>query len=318
MTRKVDSRFVWIDGRIVPADEAKVSFFSHAVHYGTGVFEGIRCYETEDGPAVFRLPEHLQRLRRSARAYFMEYPWSDEQLTSVTSDLIRRHGLKSCYIRPVVLTGEGAMGVRPRDCEVNVYIAVWSWGAYLGPEALARGVRTCIVSRRKYHPTALDPTVKAIGHYLNSVVAAREAFDRGYDEGLLLNQEGRVAEGPGENLFIVRDEVVWTNPPEESLLLGVTRDTILRLAGFLGLETRIAPITPDDLLGADEAFFTGSAAEVTPVVSVDDVTIGEGGRGPITERLQTSYLDTVHGRVPEFRDWLTQVEVTDAAGEARG
>jgi branched-chain amino acid aminotransferase len=305
MPRKVDSKFVWIDGRVVPADEAKVSFFAHAVHYGTGVFEGLRCYDGELGPSIFRLPEHLERLRRSARGYFMDYRFSDEELTAATKDLIQRHGFRDCYIRPVVLTGEGYMGVRPRECEVNVYIAVWSWGSYLGPDAPTKGIRAKIVEHRKYMPAAMDPTIKAVGHYLNSVLATKEAEAGGYHEGILLNVQGRVAEGAGENVFIVKNGTVITNAAGESLLPGITRDSVLQICGQLGIRTRIAPITTQDLLGADEAFLTGSAAEVTPIAEIDDQPIGMGGRGALTQRIQESYLAAVRGRLDGFQHWLT-------------
>jgi len=309
MPRKVDSKFVWIDGEVVDADRAHVSFFSHCVHYGTAVFEGIRCYDGENGPAVFRLGEHWTRLRRSAAGYFMEYSWTAEQLTDAAKDLIRQHDFRECYIRPVVLTGEGKMGVRPVDCETNVYISVWSWGEYLGAGALENGISAKIVDRRKYCPTALDPTVKASGHYLNSVIATKEAAAGGYDEGILLNPEGRIAEGSGENIFIVNDGALRTNPPEESLLLGITRDSVMQIGAHLGFDVSVAPITIEDLMGADEAFFTGTAAEVTPIAKVDDQAIGSGGRGPITERIQSTYLAAVRGNGgPEFEKWLTSID----------
>ena len=307
MSRKVDSRFVWMNGTVVPAEEAKVSFFAHVLHYGTGVFEGIRCYDGEKGPAVFRLPEHLERLRRSAHGYFMEYPYSDADLTRVTCDLIKMHGFSECYIRPLVMMGEGRMGLKPRECEVDVGVTVWSWGRYLGEDALEMGVRTVISERLKYDPRALDPTMKAVGHYLNSVKASKEAEALGFDEAILLNHEGRVAEGPGENIFIVKGQTVKTNPPEESLLLGVTRDSLMQIAKSKGYEVVVAPIEVDELLSADEVFFTGTAAEVTPVASIGDQTIGEGRRGPITEELQAAYLNAVKGRLPGFESWLTPV-----------
>lgn len=308
MPRKVDSKFVWIDGEVVDADRAHVSFFAHCVHYGTAVFEGIRCYDGENGPAIFRLPEHWQRLRRSARAYFMEYDWTDEQLTDATTALIRQHDFQECYIRPVVLTGEGKMGVRPVDCETNVYIGVWSWGEYLGKGALENGISAKIVKQMKYSPKALDPTVKASGHYLNSVMATKEAAAGGYDEGILLNPDGRIAEGSGENIFIVKDGALTTNPPEESLLLGITRDSVMQICRNLGYEVTIAPITVEDLTGADEAFFTGTAAEVTPIAKVNDQPIGAGGRGQITEKIQSTYLSAVRGKAgPQYESWLTPV-----------
>jgi len=307
MPRRVDSKFVWADGRVVPADEAKVSFFAHALHYGTAVFEGVRCYKTDRGPAIFRLKEHLERLRRSARAYFMEYAFTDEQLTEACKDLIRRHGFEECYIRPLVLTGEGFMGVRPRECEINVMISVWSWGAYLGPEAIDKGVRAKIVEQRKFMPSALDPTVKASGHYLNSVLATKEAASQGYAEGILLNVHGRVAEGAGENVVVVKNGNLHTNPASESLLPGITRESVLEIAEHFGIKSRIAPLTVNDLLEADEAFFCGTACEVTPIAEVDDRPIGSGARGPVTRRLQESYLAAVHGKLPGFERWNTPI-----------
>lgn len=307
MPRMVDSKYVWCDGEVVPAEEAKVSFFAHVLHYGTGVFEGIRCYGGDLGPAVFRLPCHLERLRRSAKAYFMEYTHTDEALTEGIRDLIQRHELDDCYIRPLVITGEGAMGVRPRHCEINVFIAVWSWGEYLGEGALENGIRAHIVDTRKYSELALDPTVKASGHYLNSVKATKEAASEGFDEGILLNRHGRIAEGSGENIFLVKDGTVITNPPEEALLLGITRDSVLKIAEHLGYGTRVEPFSLEDLLGADEAFMTGTAAEVTPIREVDGETIHADGRGPITERIQDVYLSSVRGKVEAFRHWLTPV-----------
>ena len=309
MPRKVDSQFVWIDGEVVTADEAHVPFFAHCVHYGTAVFEGIRCYDTDSGPSIFRLPEHWQRLRRSANGYFMDYSWTDDQLTEATTDLIRRHGFRECYIRPLVITGEGKMGVRPVDCETNVYIAVWSWGEYLGPGAVQNGISAKIVERTKYSPDALDPTIKASGHYLNSVVATKEASAGGYDEGILLNEAGRIAEGSGENIFIVTDGRLRTNPPEESLLLGVTRDSVQQIAANLGIECELAPIEVEELMRADEAFFTGTAAEVTPIAKVNGRPIGAGGRGPGTKKIQDTYMDAVRGRAGSaYEHWLTRVD----------
>ena len=308
MPRKVDSQFVWSDGVIIPAQEAKVSFFAHALHYGTSVFEGIRCYDGARGRAVFRLKEHLERLRRSARAYFMNYAWTDEQLTVGILDLIRRHPSRECYIRPVVLTGEGRMGVRPRDCDINVLMTVWTWGTYLGPEALEKGIRATIVQQRKFSPKALDPTVKAAGHYLNSVLATKEAEAGGFDEAILLNRHGRIAEGSGENIFLVKDGTLITNPQEESLLLGVTRDSILQIADNLDIPTIIRPFTPDDLFAADEAFMTGTAAEVTPLAQVASQPL-RGPERPVTRKLQGIYLDAVHARAGrQYLSWLTLVD----------
>ena len=308
MARQVDSQYVWIDGRFVTADEAKVSFFAHAVHYGTAVFEGIRCYDGENGPAVFRLPKHLARLRSSALAYELDYRWTDEELTEAICDLIRRHEFRECYIRPVVMLGEGRLAVHPENNEVDTYIAVWSWGRYLGEHALTKGVRTAIVQdTRKYPATALDPTVKAVCHYLNSVRATREAHRRGYDEGIMLNMDGRIAEGPGENIFLLKDGTLITNPTDECILEGVTRETVIEIAEAAGIPTEIRPMSVEELLGADEAFFSGTAAEVTPIAEVDDRKIGDGGRGPLTTRIQEDYLSAVKGTLAGSRKWLTPV-----------
>ena len=307
MPRKVDSQTVWLDGKFVSADDAQLSFFAHSVHYGTAVFEGIRAYETDDGPAVFRLPEHLERFRRSAQHYFIEYDWTDAQLTEATLELIRRHGFSSCYIRPLAYLGEGKMGVMPRDNDVGVGIAVWSWGTYLGEDALTKGVRAKVVEGvRKFPPICLDPSVKATGHYLNSVRATKEAHDAGYDEGIMLNLDGRIAEGPGENIFLIKDGTLLTNPGEEGILHGVTRDSVIQLAKAAGVSTEIRPLELIHLMTADEAFFTGTAAEVTPIASVNDRAIGSGSRGPVTERIQADYLAAVAGRLPGFEKWLTK------------
>ena len=308
MTRKVDSKYVWIDGKVVDADDAKVSFFGHSVHYGTGVFEGIRCYEAEQGPAVFRLPEHLTRLRASALSYDIEYSWTDQELTEAIVDLIRTHGFRECYIRPLVLLGEGRLAVMPSENVVNTYIAVWSWGRYLGEGALTNGVRTVVVKTRKYPVAALNPAVKAVGHYTNSVRATKEAHARGYDEGIVLNCEGRIAEGPGENIFLVKDGRILTNPVEECILNGITRETVLELAAARGIEADVRPIELEELFAADEAFFSGTAAEVTPIAEVDDRKIGAGGRGPLTQALQEDYLAAVRGRLTGRESWLTVVK----------
>ena len=313
----VDCKYVWMNGAVVRAEQAKVSFFSHALHYGTGVFEGIRCYDSALGPAIFRLPEHLQRLRRSAAHYYMSYRYTDEELTAAVIDLIRRHNFSECYIRPLVMLGEGSLGIRPRACPTDVILAVWPWGSYLGEGAAERGVRAKIVDTRKYSARSLDPSVKAVGHYLNSVHASQEAASAGYDEAILLNDEGRIAEGAGENLFIVKKGVLITNPPHESLLLGVTRETVIELAARHGIPTKILPITVQDLHEAEEVFFTGTAAEVTPVVEVDKFTIGDGTRGMNTKILQRAYFRTVRAHYPDLRHWITMIDAK-IEGEGEG
>ena len=293
---------IWRNGSLVPWEQAQVHILTHALHYGTGVFEGIRAYETDRGTAVFRLTDHLDRLRRSAALYEMDVGYSAGELAGAVHQTIAANGVGSCYIRPIVFRGYGPMGLYPGDNPVDIAIAVWPWGAYLGEEALEQGVRCKISSYRRIGPNTLPPAAKASGQYINSVLAKLEASRCGYDEAILLNEQGSVADGSGENVFCVRDGVLYTPPTTASCLPGITRDSVIRMARTLGLEVREVELVRTDLYFADEVFLCGTAAEVTPVASVDDHSTG--GRGPVTKQIQDAFFATVEGRDARFADML--------------
>ncbi len=293
---------IWRNGTFVPWEQAQVHILTHALHYGTGVFEGIRAYETDRGTAVFRLSDHLERLRRSAALYEMDLGYSTAELTAAVHDTIAQNSIGSCYIRPIVFRGYGPMGLYPGDNPVDVAIAVWPWGAYLGEEALEHGVRCKVSSFRRIGPNTLPPAAKATGQYINSVLAKLEASRCGYDEAILLNEHGSVADGSGENVFCVRDGVLYTPPTTASCLPGITRDSVIRMARTLGIEVREVDLVRTDLYFADEVFLCGTAAEVTPVASVDDHETG--GRGPVTKQIQDVFFATVAGRDQRFGDML--------------
>jgi len=296
---------IWMNGELVPWAEAKVHVLTHALHYGSGVFEGIRCYATPDGPAVFRLTEHMQRLERSAKMLRMDMPYSVEQLVDATKVLIAANKLDACYIRPVVMRGYGVMGLDPLPAPVQTFIAVWPWDSYLGEESLVHGVDAGISSWRQRGNNAIPPQIKATGNYLNSSFARMEANDHGYAEAILLNEAGNVCEGTGENIFVVRDELIVTPPVSDGLLEGITRDTVIALAQDLDYDVIEASLVRTDLYTADEIFFCGTAAEVVPIRSVDHRTIGEPG--PITKAIQAAYLDVVRGGDSEYDYWLERV-----------
>jgi branched-chain amino acid aminotransferase len=301
------SEWVWMNGRVVRWQEATLHVSSHGLHYGSGVFEGIRCYDTADGPALFRLDAHLDRLYASADFYGMTISYSQDELAEAICEVIDRNGFKGCYVRPIAYYGSSSLGVHPRYCPIEVAILVWPWAAYLGDEGLERGVRVKVSSITKFHSRMMPTTAKASGGYINSMLAVRDALDAGYDEALLLDERGNVAEGSGENLFIVRGGGLLTNDEHSSILLGVTRDAVIRLACDLGYRVEVGVIRLDDLYAADEAFFTGTAAEVTPIRELNDRPIGKGGRGPVTEEIQRRFFDAVLGRDPRYRDWLHPV-----------
>jgi branched-chain amino acid aminotransferase len=300
---KVDK--IWMNGALVDWDSAQVHVLTHALHYGSGVFEGIRCYETPDGPAVFRLTEHMERLERSAKMMRMDLPYTVEQLVDATLALIAANGLKSCYIRPLVYRGYGVMGLDPVPCPVEAMIAVWPWDTYLGEDALKNGVDAGVSSWRQRANNAVPPQIKATGSYMNSSFARMEANDHGYAEAILLNEAGLVCEGTGENIFVVRDEIIVTPPVSDGLLEGITRDTVIAIAQDLGLDIIEASLTRADLYIADEVFFTGSAAEIVPVRSIDHRTIGTPG--PITLAIQEAYFNVVRGLNAEYDYWLERV-----------
>ncbi len=297
---------IWLDGEWVDWREAKVHVLTHTLHYGMGVFEGTRAYETNDGTAIFRLQDHTDRLFRSAHILNMKIPYDKEVLNQVQREAVAKNNLKSAYLRPMCFYGSEGMGIRADSLKVHVMVAAWEWGKYLGEDGIEKGIRIRTSSYTRNHVNSVMCKAKANGNYMNSILALQEAISCGYDEAMLLDHEGFVAEGSGENIFLVRNGKLIT-PDLTSALEGITRDTIFQLADECNLEVVEKRITRDEVYVADEAFFTGTAAEVTPIREVDDRTIGDGGRGPITERLQTLYFDAVQGRSPEHSDWLTKV-----------
>jgi len=301
------SDFIWMNGEYVPWQDAQVHVLTHALHYGTSVFEGVRCYDTEIGPAIFRHQGHIDRLFRSAEAYFMEIPYSREEIRTATLELIARNGLRSCYIRPIAYRGYGSMGLFPLTIDVDLTIAVWEWGLYLGEDGKRDGVRAKISSWRRISPETLIPYAKAGGQYLNSILAKVEAHKAGYDEALLLDHVGNVCEGTGENIFVVRDGVISTPPMTSSILEGISRDSIIKIAADMGHEVVVREIAADELAIADEVFLTGTAAEMVPVREIDDRPVGTGKPGPITKALLAVYEDALHGRDERYRDWLDPV-----------
>jgi branched-chain amino acid aminotransferase len=297
---------IWFDGHKVPWREAKIHVLTHTLHYSLGVFEGIRAYKTERGTAIFRLPEHTRRLFDSAHILGMPMPYDKQTINEATGAVVRDNGLDSAYIRPMCFYGAESMGLRATGLRVHVFVAAWHWGAYLGAEGMEKGIRIKTSSYTRHHVNITMCKAKASGNYMNSMLALQEALACGFDEALLLDPEGYVAEGSGENVFIVRDNILYT-PDLTSALAGITRATILTLAEEIGLTIRERRLSRDEVYIADEAFFTGTAAEVTPIRELDGRMIGNGKRGPITERLQTLYFDVVHGRHAKHQDWLTFV-----------
>jgi branched-chain amino acid aminotransferase len=305
---EMDVSTIWMDGEFVDWDDAQVHVLTHGLHYGTGIFEGVRCYDTEEGPAIFRWDEHLDRFYASGQPYNMELPFDREELTEATTELIRRQEMEGCYIRPVAFYGYDSLGVSPKDCPVKVAIAAWPWGAYLGEEALEEGVEVMISSWRKHASSQIPTNAKTTGLYVNSMLAGEEARRNGYTEAIVLNKEGNVAEGPGENLFMVRDGELYTPGLSESILDGITRNTVITLAREMGYTVHDqATISRGELNTADELFFTGTAAEVTPIRKVDNVVIGEGTRGPVTEDIQQTFFDLVERRIDDHPEWFTYV-----------
>ncbi|HNQ05352.1 MAG TPA: branched-chain amino acid transaminase [Thiobacillaceae bacterium] len=297
---------IWYDGKLVPWREATTHVLTHTLHYGMGVFEGVRAYETPGGTAIFRLREHTERLFRSAHILGMKMPFDQETLNAAQSLVVRENGLKSGYLRPMAFYGAEAMGISAKTLSTHVIVAAWPWGAYLGQGALEHGIRVKTSSFSRHHVNITMCKAKANGHYMNSILAHREAESDGYDEALLLDVDGFVAEGSGENIFIIRKGRLYT-PDLTSALEGITRDTIIQLAGEMGLQVIEKRITRDEVYAADEAFFTGTAAEVTPIRELDNRTIGDGDRGPITAQLQSRYFDCVQGRSAQHGAWLSHV-----------
>ncbi|NPV58257.1 MAG: branched-chain amino acid transaminase [Actinobacteria bacterium] len=297
---------IWMDGELVDWKDAKIHLLSHSLHYGSGVFEGIRAYETPRGAAVFRLTDHMRRLFRSAAIYRKPIPFSLEELVEATKVVIRANGLKSCYIRPIAFRGYGEMGLHPMAAPVNVAIAVWPWGAYLGEEGIKNGVRAKVSSFRRNDANTIPTAAKATGQYLNSILAKMEAVEAGYDEAILLNLHGHVADGAGENIFVVRNGVVFTPPTSAGALEGITRDSVMRIAEDMDIPCREKDLVRTDLYIADEAFFTGTAAEVVPIREIDDREIGDPG--PITRRIQDKFFEVVEGKDKAYEHWLEYVD----------
>lgn len=299
--------WIWYDGKLVPWRDANTHVLTHSLHYGLSVFEGLRAYQVEgSGTAIFRLREHTERLFNSARIFLMQIPYSFDEIMEAHREVVRYNRLESCYIRPIAFYGSEKMGISPKGAAVHVAIAAWPWGAYLGAEALQKGIRVKTSSYARHHINVSMVRSKTGGHYVNSILANMEAQRDGYDEALLLDTAGFVAEGAGENLFLVRDGRL-IEPQLVSGLTGITRASVIELARDLGLEVLSQPMTRDDVYLADEAFFTGTAAEITPIRELDGRVIGAGTRGPVTERIQKQFFDVIHGRDERYRHWLTMV-----------
>ncbi len=299
------SKYIWMDGKFVSWDDAKIHILSHVIHYGSGVFEGLRCYKTPKGSAIFRLHDHTKRLFHSAKIYRMEVPYTEEEINNAIIETIKKNELEDCYIRPLVYRGYNELGVNPMNCPVQVMIAVWKWGKYLGPEALEKGVDVMVSSWHRMAPDTFPPMAKACANYMNSQLIKMEALINGYVEGIALDTEGYVSEGSGENIFVIKDGVIYTPPLYATILLGITRHSVIKIARDLGYEVKEQKIPREFVYMADEAFFTGSAAEITPIRSVDKIVIGNGERGPITKKLQDKFFGIINGEEEDKFNWLT-------------
>ena len=307
-TQLTEAEWIWKDGEFIKWQDATTHILSLAVQFGSSIFEGIRCYETNKGPAVFRLLEHLRRLEDSCRIYRIDIPHSRDELVAGSRAVIAKNGLESCYLRPMVLRGYGAAGMNPVGSPVETYLVCWPWGTYLGEDALEKGVDVCVSSWNRPAPNTYPASAKAAGHYTNPQLMKMEAIANGYTEAIALGPSGVVSEGSGQNLFLVRDETLYTPVIDGTLLRGITRDTVLIVAKEFGIPLREEPIPREMLYTADELFFTGTASEITPIRSVDRITVGAGRAGPITRRLQERFMDIVHGKVDDKHHWLTWVK----------
>ena len=301
------SKNIWFNGNLVPFSEAKIHVLSHCIHYGTGVFEGIKCYNTPRGPAVFKLKEHMERLHKSANNYNMTISHSVDELCLGTLELIKSNELTDCYIRPIAYYGYDTLGVHPKDCPVEVSIGTLDWGAYVGKEALKKGAKITISPWKKYQSKSFPSSTKSSGTYLNSFLAVQDAKSRGFDEALLLNLDETIAEGSGQNFFIIKDGLFHTNDEDSNILMGITRKTVLKLIKDLGMDYKIDKITKDDLYSADEAFFTGSASEITPIRKVDNHEFSNGKAGKMTLEIQKLYYNIVRGENKAYDSWLTYI-----------
>ncbi len=309
----IETEVIWHNGEFVAWEDAKVHVLTHGLHYGTAVFEGIRCYETQHGPAIFRHQDHLGRLERSARLYYMDLPYAVEELRAATHELVARNGLASCYIRPIAYRGYGQMGLNPLELPVEVSIALWPWGTYLGEEGTRNGIRAKVSSWERISPRSLIPAAKASGQYLNSVLAKIESLKAGYDEAILLDAHGQVCEGSGENVYVVRDGAIVTPPQTASILDGINRRSVVQIARDLGYGVVERDISRAELYLADEVFLTGTAAELVPVREIDDHPIGSGGPGEITRVLQDAFQEVLYGRNERYLEWLDVVAIAPAA-----
>ena len=298
---------IWMDGKLVDWDEANIHILTHTLHYGCGVFEGIRAYPTEQGPAVFRLTDHITRLFNSAKIFMIDVPFSPEEIVAATKEVVRISGLDSCYIRPIVYLGYGEMGLNPLPCPVNVAVACWPWGAYLGDEGMQKGVAMKISSWERFGANNIPPAAKGTGMYINSSLAKIEALKAGYDEAIILSPQGYVSECTGENLFVVKRGKILTPPISAGALEGITQDSIMTMARDLGIDIEFGHVLRSDLYTADEAFLSGTAAEVVPISSVDDRVVGDGRPGPISRKLMHLYSEVVRGRVDRYKDWNEHV-----------
>jgi len=298
---------IWMDGQLVDWRDAKIHVLTHTLHYGCGVFEGVRAYNTAQGTAIFRLEEHTQRLLNSAKILRMTIPFTKAQIMQAQCDVVRENKLESCYLRPLSWIGSRKLGISPKGNHIHLMVAAWAWGAYLGDEGMTRGIRVKISSYTRHHVNITMTQAMAVSNYTNSILANMEALDDGYDEAMLLDASGFVSEGSGENLFVVKDGVVYTPDLSAGALNGITRNTVLHICKDLGLEVVQKRITRDEVYICDEAFFSGTAAEITPIRELDRLTLGSGSRGPITEKIQSAFFDIVNGRNPKYAHWLTKV-----------
>jgi branched-chain amino acid aminotransferase len=305
-----DAKWVWMNGEFLLWKDATIHVSAHALHYGSGVFEGVRCYDTPEGPGLFRGNDHLERFFYSARTHGMEIPYQPEALAEAMAELIRRNGFTNCYVRPICFRGSRELTVTPKRCPVEVAILAWPWEPLHGNDSVHRGIRVCISRWKKFHSDMMPTTAKASGQYVNSILALRDATERGYDEALLLDVDGYLAEAASENLFVVRNGELQTNDERHSILLGITRDSVIQIARNLGYPVRIGALTVEDLKVSDEAFLTGTAAEIVPVCQVDDTRVGDGQCGPVTRHIQEQFKDIVSGHNASYRKWLQLVART--------
>ena len=316
MAKLTATDWIWRDGEFVRWNDATVHVLAHSMQFGSSAFEGIRCYDTPRGPAIFRLEDHLQRLLDSCRIYRMDVKYSLDELVAASVEVVDRNGLDTCYVRPMVLRGYGASGMVPFDSDVEVYIPCWPWGAYLGDDAMEKGVDACVASWARMQPNTIPAMAKIAGNYLSGQLIKMEALRNGYAEGIGLTPDGLISEGSGQNLFIVKDGTIYTPTVNGTLLHGITRNAVIQMAGDLGFAVKEQEMPREMLYIADEIFLTGTATEVAPIRSVDRITVGNGKRGPITQQIQQRFLDTVHGRIEDSHGWLTYVRAERAAGRA--